>query len=146
MLEAVIGLVGAIVGAYVQASYSSREARQKQIEELAAYLKELASCLNEMVEKLSKDEVPTTAGNRIEKAFESFEAKLENVKLSKAKQGELAYAQQRLEQCLSDGRFLDDVIRGHILRSHDPTEKARILLEMARTSGYLGGVADTLNI
>ncbi|MEH1814023.1 MAG: hypothetical protein V7K26_15510 [Nostoc sp.] len=144
-MDVILGLLGAIIGAIVQAAYSEREVRRKHMEDLAQYLRNLASCLEEMVQELEQNRVPTQAGNRIETTLKSFEAILSDTPLASDKREELRVVQSRLKLNLCDGRFLDEVIRGGILSS-DSSEKTRILADMSRTAGYLHGAADTLKI
>ncbi len=142
-LATIASAVGTMVSAIPPIVSGITKHRSTKIDDFKIYLNNLADCLDEMVEKLSKNEVPTKAGNRIEKAFESFEKKLENLRVEEAKKQDLLQSNDMLRRNLADGRFLDDVIGGNI-RNAPPGEKVRALTAMTRTSGYLRGVADTL--
>jgi hypothetical protein len=143
MFEAVIAFLGIVVGAYLQKRYAGKEERRKNLEELQKYLRNLSSYLDQMVEKLDKDEVPTRAGRNFEKAIENFKGMYQNLGLPDSRRRELIKVHEQLKLRLTEGRFLDDVIRGNA-RLRAPDEKEKILSEMKRTSAYISGTADTL--
>lgn len=141
-IAAIAGAVGAMVAAMPTVLSEITKRRQTQ-QDFKSYLYTLADCLDEMVDELSNNRVPTGAGNRIEAAFEDFEKKQKKLKVEESKKDQLISANHKLKRNLADGRFLDVVIRGNILRVSEG-ERTRMLIDMTRTSGYLRGVADTL--
>ena len=143
MAESLLMMLPKLFKDLVGVFFKFKERKQERVDRLAVYLSTVADCLEEIVENLKENKIPIKAGNRLKKAFGSFNELVEEAKLDEAKQGELEYAQGRIEKNLNDARFLDDVIRGNILHASE-TKKNEMLREMTRTSGYLMGVVDTL--
>lgn len=139
MIKDVIESINQIVNLFVE----HKEQQQRQIESLTEYLLSLASCLDEMVEHLEKNEVPTEANNKLSKAFLYFEEVIGKANLDEVEQSEFKYAQNRIRKNLDDGMFLEDVIKGYILYSSETVKRERFK-EMTRLAGYLNGVVDTL--
>lgn len=142
-MEALVGLLGALIGAYVAARYAEQNVRTAQIAALADFLSSVAKCLLEMEEALANDIVPTGAGNRLEKVLAEFDATLDRAPVDESTRSELKNLGLRVQRCLIDGRFLDDAIRGHILREKE-AEKKKMLRSMVQVAGHLEGQADVL--
>lgn len=138
-----ISLIVAIVALYASCFYGEKQISQSDFNTFRDYLKGIASSLTEMVNLLRNDEVPTTAGKNLETALEDFEKLSNSLNVSAKTRQRLTEFHSRLKQHLSDGIFLDDVIRGNILLM-DKKVKEEKLLEMSRTAGYLQGAAMAL--
>jgi len=142
-MDPVIGLLGALIGAFVAAHYPARTERKAQLESLAKLLDEIADCLAKMEEALAKNIVPTTDGNRLQRIIGDFKTVIARTNLDRAWRENAEKERAKVELHLSNGKVIDDYIRGHILRLSDKA-KARALHEMRQTSGRIRGDAALL--
>ena len=65
-MDALVGLLGALMGAYLTAKYAERNERRSQLRALADFLEGIAGCLERMEKSLRNDVVPTADGHRLE--------------------------------------------------------------------------------
>jgi hypothetical protein len=143
MVEGLLALLGGLIAAYVTAKYEGQKERTAQITALAAFLSSIAKCLLEMEEALANNIVPTSAGHRLEEVLDQFDATLDRAPVEENKRSELKELGSRVRRSLIDGRFLDDAIKGHILRAQE-SEKKKMLHNMVQLAGHLEGQADVL--
>lgn len=67
-----LGLLGALIGAYLTAKYAEKNERRSQLRALADFLEGIAGCLDRMEKSLSNDVVPTADGHRLEEIVGEF--------------------------------------------------------------------------
>jgi hypothetical protein len=142
-MDALVGLLGALIGAYVTAKYARQSERRSQLAALADFLEGIAGCLERMEKSLRNDLVPTDDGHRLEEIVDGFATTVQRAPLDNRWKKETESLRSQLRQHLRDGEFLDDIIRGYVLEAPSDAKK-RILHSMAVTSGRLRGQADLL--
>lgn len=58
-MEALVGLLGALIGAWVTAHFAEKNERRSQLRALADFLEGIANCLERMEKSLRNNVVPT---------------------------------------------------------------------------------------
>jgi len=144
-MEALAGLLGALIGAYLTAKYAERNERRLQLRALADFLEEIAGCLERMEKSLRNDVVPSVDGRRLEQNVGQFADLVQGAPLDSKWKKEAELLRSQLEVHLHSGEILDDIIRGHVLQAPAET-KANLLHGMVQTSGRLRGQADILRV
>lgn len=142
-MEPLLGLLGGLVAAFVTAHYEGAKERARQIGALVRFLEAIATCISEMERSLARNKVPTKAGNRLKLILERFGVALDKAPLDKDTKSEMKVLRSQIERCLIDGRFLDEAIRGHILRVPE-AKREQLLHAMARTAAGVEGQAVVL--
>jgi len=142
-MEARIGLLGALIGAYVTAHYARKSDRRVQLAAFAGFLEGISGCLERMADSLRKDTVPTADGNALEKMVEDFASTVQKAPLDTAWKEKAESVRSQLQVHLHSGEIIDDIIRGKML-SGPPELKERMLHAMVATSGILRGQAHAI--
>ncbi len=141
----VYSLFVAMVSLYVSYYYGKKQTSQPSSANFKNYLLEISSSLKEMAEKLAKNEIPTQAGNKLSQALENFKLLSSDLKKQDKTRQDLEKTYLKLKKHLFAGKFLDDVIRGYIIKA-DEKKKSEMLSDMLRTSGFLEGIAIGLKV
>ena len=89
MEAALIGLAGALVGAFVSAKFADKEQRRKEVIALAAFIDSISELLMGMHEKLSNEEVPTSEGNQLKQVLDGYSDIVTKSRISKKRQKDL---------------------------------------------------------
>jgi hypothetical protein len=131
-MEALIGLLGALIGAYVTANYAEQSNHRSQLGALADFLEAIADCLERMEKSLRNDVVPTDDGHRLEQIVHDFASAVRGAPLDSEWKKKTESLRSQLQQHLHDGEIIDDIIRGHVLRAPSDA-KERMLHSMAVT-------------
>jgi len=98
-----------------------------------------------MKTSLSKNKIPTAAGNKLKKVLKSYGSIIDSVPLDDKTKKAILSQTQEIELCLTAGQVEDDILRGHILRSAQ-SKKEEVLLGMERAAARLRGQADVLKV
>jgi hypothetical protein len=144
-MEALIGLVGALVGVLVTARFKDKDQRRKEALALAAFIDSISELLLGMHKKLSIGEIPTTEGNRLSQVLKSYADVVAKSRISKKRRKELEEVLPQLETLLMTAEFEDEIIRGVVL-TYDPMSREKLLHELNRTASRLKGMSDVLKI
>jgi hypothetical protein len=142
-MEALVGLLGALIGAYLSAKYAEKNERRSQLRGLADFLEGIAGCLERMEKSLRNDVVPTADGHRLEEIVGEFAGIIQRAPLSSKWKKEAEATRSQVQLHLRSGEIIDDIIRGYMLQA-PPDAKANLLHGMVETSGRLRGQADVL--
>jgi hypothetical protein len=142
---ALVGLVGVLVGHFLTAHFKSKELRSGQIKALAAFLDSIAASLMEIKTSLSKDVIPTGAGNKLKKVLKNYRDIIDSAPLDDKTKSAILFQKQEIERCLTAGQIEDDILRGKIIRSAR-IKKEEVLLDMERAAARLQGQADVLKV
>ena len=142
-MATLVGLLGALIGAYLTAKYKEKNEHRLQLQALAEFLEGIADCLERIEKSLRNDVVPTVDGRRLERIVSEFGGVVQDAPLDNKWKNEAEVLRSQLEVHLRSGEILDDIIRGHVLEAPTDT-KATLLHGMVQTSGRLRGQADIL--
>ncbi|NJM54052.1 MAG: hypothetical protein HC846_12125 [Blastocatellia bacterium] len=100
--------------------------------------------MDEMSEKLLKNEIPTKAGNEYSESLTAFEEMVNKTDLSEENNKKLKQHFKKLEGHKDAGLFEDQVLRGLLIDNRNQKERTAILIDMVRTSGFLRGVCASI--
>ena len=141
MEEAVIGAFSALVGAFLSAKYERGSELRVEMTKLADFLETIADCLTQMHGKLSHDEVPTQAGDRLKRVLDEYESALSESNLPSERKTQLMSLYGNVKRVLSEAGFQDDVLRGSALGSG---RSDGLEADLQRVSGRILGMSDAL--
>jgi hypothetical protein len=144
-MEALIALIGVLIGTFVPARFADKEQRRNEVLALAAFIDSLSELLVGMHEKLSNGVVPTSEGNQLLQALNGYTDAVARSRISKKRRKELESILPQLKTLLTTAEFEDEIIRGVVL-TYDPKSRERLLQELERTAGRLKGMSDALKV
>jgi hypothetical protein len=144
-MEALIALIGVLIGTFVPARFADKEQRRNEVLALAAFIDSLSELLMGMHEKLSNGVVPTSEGNQLLQALNGYTDAVARSRISKKRRKELESILPQLKTLLTTAEFEDEIIRGVVL-TYDPKSRERLLQELERTAGRLKGMSDALKV
>lgn len=136
-------LVTPLIGSLLETLKLGNQYHRDQIDTFVKYLRALAACLDEVNASLKRKEVPTRAGSRLKMTVNDFESKAARLPMGEQSRKDIQAIQLALRQNLEGAIFVDKVIHGAIL-TYDKKDVQSVLHDLERTSGYLLGIADSL--
>jgi hypothetical protein len=145
MEAALIALIGTLVGALVTAGFGDKEQRRKEILALASFIETVSELLSGMHQKLSKGEIPTTEGNRLQQVLRDYANVIDKSRIDKKHRDELKKLLPQLKSLLTTAEFEDEIIRGVVL-TYEPDSRTKLLHELQKTAARLKGMSDNLKV
>jgi hypothetical protein len=120
------------------------ERRFAQLKALAAFLDDVAECLEQMHAKLSEMVVPTAAGNRLKTQIRDYTEVVSRSVLDERTRLALGTILVQVRHCMFEGQVEDDILRGHVLRQGQEARRTALLSSLERTAARARGEADLL--
>jgi len=105
-MDALVGLLGALIGAYLTARYAEKNERRSQLRALADFLDGIAGCLERMEKSLRKDVVPTADGHRLEEIVGEFAGVIQRAPLDSKWKNEAEATRRQLQLHLKSGAII----------------------------------------